>query len=409
MKAQIEVLLGRVVPTPISAAMVQAIESIEVRQVLEGRATFQLVFRVERAAGAADFDVLSGIQGRVMPSVRTIISAAIGGSKDVLMDGYITSVEVTPSDGARPALVTATGEDVSVRMDLVEHSTEWPCMTDYVIANAIILSNADLALIPLVVPAPGGTLVPPNPIQSTPFQQGTDYQYLLYLAQKYGYTFRVYPGPVAGTNYAYWGPIVQTSPVRQTPLTVGTGVEANVQGMVFSYDGLQPHLVIGEVYDDLLGGLPLVTVPSPIDPCFYAERPPIVVQPLFFRTTYRTYPAGGSYLKALAYGMGEVLASQMSVATASGRLDVFRYGGLLRPYEAVGVRGAGASFDGYYFVTDVTHHIRQGVFTQEFRLARGGLGSLYSSVGPVSGPAEVPASVSSAITEAETVVSGLDY
>ena len=40
------------------------------------------------------------------------------------------------------------------------------------------------------------------------------------------------------------------------------------------------------------------------------------------------------------------------------------------------VRGAGVAYDGFYYVTSVTHKIKRGEYKQDFRLARDGLISL---------------------------------
>jgi hypothetical protein len=59
--------------------------------------------------------------------------------------------------------------------------------------------------------------------------------------------------------------------------------------------------------------------------------------------------------------------------TATGSLDVIRYGRLLKARQLVGVRGAGTAFDGLYYVTQVKHSIRPGEYKQSFALSRNGL------------------------------------
>ena len=61
------------------------------------------------------------------------------------------------------------------------------------------------------------------------------------------------------------------------------------------------------------------------------------------------------------------------MVTASGSLDVLRYGRVLKARQLVGVRGVGAAFDGLYYVKSVTHNIKHGEFKQSFELARNGL------------------------------------
>jgi hypothetical protein len=59
--------------------------------------------------------------------------------------------------------------------------------------------------------------------------------------------------------------------------------------------------------------------------------------------------------------------------SASGSLDVQRYGRVLRSRMLAGVRGAGLAYDGLYYVNSVTHNIKRGEYKQSFQLSRDGL------------------------------------
>jgi hypothetical protein len=59
---------------------------------------------------------------------------------------------------------------------------------------------------------------------------------------------------------------------------------------------------------------------------------------------------------------------------------VLRYGQVLNARSLVGVRGAGTAFDGMWYVTGVTHHLKRGEYKQDFTLSRNGLVSTVSSV-----------------------------
>jgi phage protein D len=81
-------------------------------------------------------------------------------------------------------------------------------------------------------------------------------------------------------------------------------------------------------------------------------------------------------VQALGLGLAEASRSQDSV-TATGSLDVKRYGRLLRARQLVGVRGVGVAYDGLYYVKSVTSTItRTGDFKQQFELTRNGLISI---------------------------------
>ena len=66
--------------------------------------------------------------------------------------------------------------------------------------------------------------------------------------------------------------------------------------------------------------------------------------------------------------------------TATGSLDVLRYGQALKARSLVGVRGAGLAFDGLYYVNSVTHSIKRGQYKQNFTLGRNGLMSTVPNV-----------------------------
>jgi hypothetical protein len=77
--------------------------------------------------------------------------------------------------------------------------------------------------------------------------------------------------------------------------------------------------------------------------------------------------------------LNEAKKSQDAV-TATGTLDVLRYGRVLQARKLVGVRGAGVAYDGLYYVSRVTSTLKRGVFKQDFNLTRNGLVSITPTV-----------------------------
>jgi hypothetical protein len=73
-------------------------------------------------------------------------------------------------------------------------------------------------------------------------------------------------------------------------------------------------------------------------------------------------------------------AKTSEVVTATGSLNVLRYGRVLKARKLVGVRGGGTAFDGLYYVRKVTHKLKRGEFTQDFTLSRNGLVSTVPTV-----------------------------
>jgi hypothetical protein len=77
-----------------------------------------------------------------------------------------------------------------------------------------------------------------------------------------------------------------------------------------------------------------------------------------------------------------LLMNNSDAISASGSLDVVRYGRPLRSRMLVGVRGAGLAYDGMYYVNSVTHKIKRGEYKQSFTLSRDGLISITPKVLP---------------------------
>jgi hypothetical protein len=66
--------------------------------------------------------------------------------------------------------------------------------------------------------------------------------------------------------------------------------------------------------------------------------------------------------------------------SGSGELDAVRYGRALRARRLVSVRGVGFSYNGDYYVQEVSHRIRRGEYKQSFTLRREGRGALTPTV-----------------------------
>jgi len=220
---------------------------------------------------------------------------------------------------------------------------------------------------------------PPIPIERTPVQRATDLQYLNEMAKRHGYVFYVTPGPLPMQNVAYWGPPVRLG-IPQSALSVNLGADTNVDSISFQHNALAPTFVSGQIQDRLTNkAMPVET--------FASLRIPLVSQPTWLvnmgdirRTQFRE--SGLNVMQAYARAQGMTDASMDEVVTASGELDALKYGGLLKPRGLVGLRGAGYSYDGFYYVKSVTHTIRAEQYKQRFTLTREGIGAITPVVIP---------------------------
>jgi len=375
----LSLLIGPTVPLPATPDIAEALQSASVTQNDEGRSGFQIVLQIGRAGPTDLLDYRLLLNPLLRPFNRVILTALFNAIPRVLIDGLITNQQFSPGNEPGTATLTLTGEDVSVAMDMEKKRAEWPAMSEMVIANVIIGTYAQYGLVPMVMPPP--TIDQPLPIERTPVQQGTDLDYLKSMAQRFGFVFYVESGPVPGVNTAYWGPPNRTG-LPQRALTVNQCPEMNVDSINFTYNGLAPTIVDDVVQDKLTNSsMPVMTFAS-------LRLPPLAAMPALpfqlpnVRTSLLDQSSGLSIIEAYAHAQGVTDKSVDSVVTAQGELDALRYGDVLTPRGIVGLRGAGFTFDGLYYVKSVSHSINKGKFKQRFNLSREGTGAITPVVIP---------------------------
>lgn len=372
------VLMGPTVPVPASPSVLEALESVEVTQNDEGRSGFQATFRLGRSGPSDVLDYPLLLDPQLRPFSRVIFVATLNVVPTVLMDGIITNHQVNPGNGPGEGTLTVTGEDVSIMMDLVKRRESHPAQDETLVVLKLLGQYAQYGLIPMVIPPP--LIDPPIPVERVPVQSDTDLEHIKGLAERHGYVFYLRPGPATGTNTAYWGPRIREG-IPQRALSVNMGPETNVDSVSFQYNGLAPTIVVDEVQDGRTNTqFPVLT--------FFSTRPPIVSRPALpfnlpnVRTNLLESEAGMTYAQAYARAQAVTDTSVESVVTATGELDAVRYGALLQPRGLVGLRGAGLSYDGLYYVKSVTHKIGRGQYKQSFNLTREGTGAITPMVVP---------------------------
>jgi len=369
-------LIGPVVPLPAPPFVMQSLNSLTITNSDDARSGFQLTFNAGRSS-VLDTDYPLLVSELMKPFNRVIVVVTVGLVPQVLIDGIITTQELSPSSRPEGSFLTITGEDISVMMDLEEKSIAHPSMDAEMIVGTIMLEYEEYGIIPEILPAELDEI--PLLVDRVPIQQDTDLRYIQALAAQYGYVFYVAPGPVPGTNTAYWGPPVRIG-VPQSALSVDMGPGTNVEKISFTYSALAPTLVVGEVLDfDVDAPLPVATVESTRIPL--AAEPALLVNLPYTRISQLRH-GGQDAVTAEALAQGRTDLSTDRTVVAQGELDTLRYGELLKARTIVGLRGAGYSYDGLYYVQSVTHQITQKKYTQSFVLTREGLGSTTPEVIP---------------------------
>ncbi|EPY05760.1 hypothetical protein PAALTS15_18208 [Paenibacillus alvei TS-15] len=363
-------MIGMGVPQAAPKAVVDALLSAEVTVSSGQRSGFQLTF------GLSKLSLLNTTllpNGYFDPPTRVILTVTVNGTPHVVMDGVITRHTITPSSDPGKSTLIVIGEDLSRMMDLVDFSgIPYPAMPNEARISLILAKYAVLGIVPLIIPS---VLVNvPIPTKQIPQHQGTDLQYINRLASEVGYVFYVEPGLEPGTNIAYWGPEIKFGAV-QPALSINMDAQTNVDSLSFTFDGFSSALY------ELLIQIPETkqTIPIPI-PDVTPLNPPLGQKiPLPLRVQRMPQAAKYTPLQAAAIGLAEV-AKSTDVITGSGSLDVLRYGQVLKARQLVGVRGTGSTYDGLYYVTSVTHSIKQGEYKQNFSLSRNAFISLQSRI-----------------------------
>jgi hypothetical protein len=357
-------MIGPAVPIPAPKVVVDALTSVQVNSGGE-RGGFQLTFAVSKRSALLTTMLPAGYFDPMI--TRVIIIVTMSGMPNVIMDGIVTRQELAPSSEPGQSTLTITGEDLSVLMNVVEMPfMRFPAMPVIARVYTILAKYAGFGVVPLGIPP--FIITVSSPSNRIPAQEGTDLDYLQLLARRHGYVFYVEPGPLPGQSIAYWGPDIRI-PIPQPALSINMDAHTNVESISFTLDGLAKKIVVLTVFDPVTGKIP-IAVPLPNINIF---KPPLGLRPT--PPARVQFPAWGSTQEIpniVNRALG-VLAGAAHAISASGSLDVLRYGRPLRARMLVGVRGAGLAYDGLYYVNTVTHTIKRGEYKQNFQLSRDGL------------------------------------
>jgi hypothetical protein len=370
-------MIGPVIPVTVPSTVLEALSEVEVKVEDVGQSGFQLIFSIDKQSPLNILFLLSG--GMPLLFMRVILIATVNGQANVLIDGVITNNQISPGDKGSNSTLTITGKDLTALMDQSDWSGfPFPACPAEARVALLLAKYALFGIIPIVIPSV--LLNVPIPIEQIPSQQGTDLQYIRYLAAQVGYVFYIAAGPVAGTNKAYWGPQVKVG-VPQPALNIDMDAYTNVEGMHFTFDQEKNKIPLVYIYIQETG----ISIPIPI-PGITPLSPPLGAIPPFptnlippdlkpFRDDLAKMPIPQAIMMGLA-----AAAEYAEAVTCEGSLDVTRYRGILSPRGLVGVRGAGPAFDGLYYVKSVTHKIKRGEYKQNFTLTRNGLVSTVPTV-----------------------------
>ena len=364
-------MIGPIVPVPVPQIVMNALDSVQVTTAAGAASGFQMSFQFSSKSELNTFFIIAGAMnsGPATPPLRVMLIITLNGTPQPLFDGVMTNVEVQAGSNGAPGMVTVTGEDLTKVMDMLDFSgLPYPALPIEARVALICAKYAAFGLIPLVIPV----LFPdvPIPVDKIPAHKGTDLQYIQQLAEEAGYIFYIEPGPAAGTNIAYFGPEIKVG-VPQPALNVDMDALTNVENMNFSFDPTKGVLPVVFIQNQLTR----FPIPIPI-PNINPLQPPLgVLSTTLSNLKILKDTAKMNPMQAILRGLNEAKKSQDSVS-ATGSINVLRYGRPLKARQLVGVRGAGIAYDGLYFVQSVTSTLKRGEFKQSFNLTRNGLVSI---------------------------------
>lgn len=357
--------VGPVVAVPAPRAVLEALTAVEVTTASGEASGFKLTFKLSTRSPLHTIFLLAG-GGTLPPILRVIVVATVNGTPDVLVDGVVKRTQVTPGTNARHATLDVYGYDLTTVMNIIPFDGfPYPGMPAEARVAVICAKYALFGMVPLVIPSP--LIDVPVPVERIPRHQGTDLAYVRQLADEVGYVFYLDAGPQPGMNTAYWGPELKVG-VPQPALNMDMDAATNVESISFAFEPDAKELPIVFIQN------PQTKVPIPIPvPDITPFSPPLG---LLSPTATRPKPIEGTAkygpLRGALIGMAKAVQTA-DVVTATGTLDVLRYGRSLKARRLVGVRGGGHAYDGLYYVKSVTHSLKAGEYKQQFALGRNGL------------------------------------
>jgi hypothetical protein len=364
-------MMGGFNASPVSQAVIDALTDVTVSSTVGSQGGFQLKFTLGKNSVVQQ--MLNS--GKFDPRTRVVIAVTVNGSTEVLMDGIITKQDLTASSAAGKSTLSLTGLDLTALMDFIDLTgIPYPALPEFVIVEVILAKYAVLGVTPLALPASIPTFE--NPLDRFIKQQGTDYHFVSTLAKNTGAVFYLDPGPKPGSSTAYFGPdISKMFGGPQPALSINLDASTNIDSLSFSYDGtLATQYLVTIIEPNTKIPIPIPVPNIDLLKAPLAAHAPTPLRSQQLKPIANANPAGAA-LAALAS-----LFQSADVISASGQLDVLRYGQVFKARQLAAVRGAGQYYDGKYYVKSVTHNIKRGEYKQSFTLSRGGTGSSVSTV-----------------------------
>ena len=362
-------------PAPVSA--LEALQELEITMSATGKSGFKMVLAAGRDG---PFGLLSAsfVDNPLFQRNGRFVVSLIFAIKPVpIFDGIITRTQYMPGGNGQLGKLILYGRDISYIMGRAEEQVEWPAMDENTIANFIAAKYVTDGIVPNVIPP---TVIDPAiPVDRTPQQNCSDMAYLHHIARRHGYHAFVDPGPVPGVSTLYWGPLpIPGAP--QKALSVNQGPTSDAEDVTITHNGEKLATVSAKVQDRMTGAV--TPVEAPFATTLSQGGLPDSITQAGKTRTLKIPTSGLNAMQAQARAMGVVNRSAQDVLVASGTINNLRYNDVLKPYQSVQLRGVGMIYNGVYTVSEVTHILKPGDYTQSFKMQRGDLYPIVPVVTP---------------------------
>ena len=364
---RLQLLIGPNVPLPASYDVMDALVSVQVTNNDRESDGFQMEFNLGKDT-PLEYSLLAS--GDLDIKNKVTIMVLFGPLPETLIDGIITHHQLKSDNEPGRTRLIVTGEDVSALLSFDDQNETHPQQKDSDIVEKI-LSKAGF------IPRITETKDTPSDNERIPCQQCNNLKHVRNLAKKNGFVFYVEPSDIPGRDIAYWGPENRQGE-HQPALTMNMGAQTNVDTPIqFSFNALGPAEPDVSILDPITKTSLSIPLPSSFLPSL-SSAPAVPLRRMIARDS-----ANLSFTQALLRTLTGVSESSDAIE-ATGEVDAVRYGHALKSRRLVDVRGAGSSYDGAFYVTQVTHniaHIPHGEYKMQFKLTRDGRGASSTSVG----------------------------
>jgi len=353
----------------------EAFVSANVSQGEQAPHTFQIEFSDDYSLSA--YQDIPVVQAEALGiGERLTIKAGVGADQRTLIDGVITQVSyIPPTDGAA-GRYTVSGEDISYFMTVVDYARTYPFSLDALIVTAILAPYcATFSLLPDIHETVAGLL----DIFTTPVQSGNDRDIVMQLASAHNFIFTIRQDGLAGAPSAYWGPRPYGDP-PQKPIVLGYAGGGNTASLQFSFDGTSSQRtwsLLENKETEIMVPFAAVTSLSGID---FAARPALTSSAVKTAKNLLCRQGANNIPLAMAKAQSQTDASTDAVVTGHGKVDALAYGGVMTAPGVISVAGAGTSYDGRYYLSEVTHTLSRERYEQSFQISREGIGSTLGAV-----------------------------